>query len=341
MKSRKRWVQRFRGHEPHHSSRDGKAEIVQGLVVASTNGRVGIEESIRVLRTGGSAVDAVEAGIKLVEANPDDHSVGYSGLPNLFGEVELDASIMDGDGLRAGSVGALHGYQDAITLARRVMDELPHVLIAGAGADRFGGDSGLQPVDLLTPESENVWRSRFNGIDPNVGGSHASYYSKIQELVRAITADPEKPEVHHGTVNFIARDQNGGIACGVSTSGWAWKYPGRLGDSPIIGAGNYADNRWGAAACTGRGEMAQRCCTAHSVVTFMRFGMDLDQALKMAMEDLRFLDDPFASEMNIVAIDRDGNHSAASTSAEKSYIFMTEDMASYEESTRLHVPLEG
>src|SRR6476659_11382856 len=100
-----------------------------GIVVASANGNVGIEASIEVLRSGGSAVDAIVAGIACVEANPDDHSVGYSGLPNLLGEVELDASIMEGSGLRAGSVGALHGHQDAIALAKKVMDTLPHVLI--------------------------------------------------------------------------------------------------------------------------------------------------------------------------------------------------------------------
>jgi beta-aspartyl-peptidase (threonine type) len=158
--------------------------------------------------------------------------------------------------------------------------------------------------------------------------------------VRTITSDPEKPGDHHGTVNFIARDRNGNIACGVSTSGWAWKYPGRLGDSPIIGAGNYADNRWGAAACTGRGEMAQRCCTAHSVVTFMRFGLNLEESLRTAMTDLQSLDDPFASEMNIVAIDQAGNHAGASTSENKTYVFMSEDMQGYEEQTRLHVPLD-
>jgi beta-aspartyl-peptidase (threonine type) len=314
---------------------------VRGLIVASANGRVGIHEAVSVLRRGGSALDAVEAGIKLVEANPDDHSVGYSGLPNLFGQVELDASIMEGRGLRAGSVGALHGYQDAITLARSVMEHLPHVLIAGEGADRFAADTGLTPVELLTPEAKEVWRARLNGKDPNVGGAHASYYSKIHQLVRAITADPEKPEDHHGTVNFIARDANGDIACGVSTSGWAWKYPGRLGDSPIIGAGNYADNRWGAAACTGRGEMAQRCCTAFSVVTFMRFGMSLHEALTTAMTDLRALEDPFASEMNILAIDAEGNHAGASTSADKTYIYMSEEMTMWESYKRLFVPLEG
>ncbi|HET8524459.1 MAG TPA: N(4)-(beta-N-acetylglucosaminyl)-L-asparaginase, partial [Thermomicrobiales bacterium] len=310
-----------------------------GTVIASANGSVGIERAVEVLRTGGSAVDAVTEGIKLVEANPEDHTVGYSGLPNLLGEVELDASIMDGNGLRAGSVGALHGYQDAIELARKVMEDLPHVLIVGAGADRFAAEVGLPPTDLLTDAAREIWQARLDGAEPVALGGQNAYYERMRDVVKRMTADPEKPKEHHGTVNFIARDHTGNIACGVSTSGWAWKYPGRLGDSPIIGAGNYADNRWGAAACTGRGEMAQRCCTAHSVVMFMRFGMDLDEAVRTAMLDLRALDDPYASEMNIIAMDRQGNYSAASTSADKTYVFMTEDMESFIEERRRHVPL--
>lgn len=310
-----------------------------GTVIASANGSVGIERAVEVLRSGGSAVDAVTEGIKLVEANPEDHTVGYSGLPNLLGEVELDASIMDGKGLRAGSVGALHGYQDAIELARKVMEDLPHVLIVGAGADRFAAEVGLPPTDLLTDAAREIWQARLDGAEPVALGGQNAYYERMRDMVKRMTADPEKPKDHHGTVNFIARDRTGNIACGVSTSGWAWKYPGRLGDSPIIGAGNYADNRWGAAACTGRGEMAQRCCTAHSVVMFMRFGMDLDEAVRTAMLDLRALDDPYASEMNIIAMDRQGNYSAASTSADKTYVFMTEDMESFIEERRRHVPL--
>ena len=306
-----------------------------GIVVASSNGRVGIAAAVETLRQGGSALDAVVAGIKPVEANPDDHSVGYSGLPNLLGEVELDASIMDGAGLRAGAVGALHGYQDAIVLARRVMDELPHSLIVGAGADRFAAELGFAPVDLLTPEAKQVWRDRFD----RSATTDDAFEGKVRDWVRRMSRDPELPSPPHGTVNFIARDHGGNLACGVSTSGWAWKYPGRLGDSPIPGAGNYADNRWGAAACTGRGEMALRCCTAHSVVTFMRFGMDLATALRTAMTDLHALDDPYVSEMNIVALDRDGRHAAASTSAEKTYVMQDETMTEYAELPRIHVPL--
>ena len=219
------------------------------LVVASSNGRIGIQQAMAVLRGGGSALDAVVTCIQPVEANPEDHSVGYSGLPNLLGEVELDASLTDGRTLATGAVGTLRGYQDAIVLARRVMEELPHVLITGDGARRLAEEVGLSPVELLTPAAEAVWRGRL----PPDGRAETAYLAKVRELVGQLSRDPELPDDVHGTVNVIARDQAGNLACGVSTSGWAWKYPGRLGDSPIVGAGNYSDNRWGAAVCTGLG----------------------------------------------------------------------------------------
>jgi len=250
---------------------------VPGIIVASSNADVGIAAGVAILRDGGSAADAVIAAIKPVEANPDEHSVGFSGLPNLLGQVELDASLMIGAGLRAGTIGALQGYGDAIELARHVMDGLPHAMIAGEGAARLAEEVGMTPVDLLTPEAERIWRGR---LDANRANRDGAYIERVREMVGAVTSDPQFPEPPHGTVNVIARDRDGRIACGVSTSGWAWKYPGRLGDSPVIGAGNYADDRWGAAACTGRGEMAIRCCTAHSVVTFLRFGMSLEESLR-------------------------------------------------------------
>ena len=159
-----------------------------GIVVASANGIVGIEASVEVLRTGGCALDSVIAGTRLVEANPDDHSVGYSGLPNFLGDVELDASVMEGSGLRAGSVGALKGYQDAVDLARRVMDELPHVLIAGEGAARLARESGLTPRYLLTPEAERIWRSR---MDERPGDDRDGYLDRIREIVGRTASDPE------------------------------------------------------------------------------------------------------------------------------------------------------
>ncbi len=305
-----------------------------GIVVASKNGDIGLPDAIDVLRRGGSAVDAVVAGIARVEANPNDHSVGFSGLPNVLGDVELDASIMDGRTRATGAVGAVQHYQDAILLARRVMELLPHSFLVGDGAERFAAEVGLSPTTLLTSEARHIWEQRLGKQAATEGDP---FMDRIRELVVSTARDPELPDAH-GTVNVIARDRHGDTACGVSTSGWAWKYPGRLGDSPVIGAGNYADNRWGAAACTGRGEMALRCCTAHSVVTSMRFGMNLGQALEAAMADLVSLDDPYASEINIVAIDRHGLHHGISTTAGKTYVFIDEGMSSIEERERLCMP---
>lgn len=314
---------------------------MEPIIITCHNGAFALPEAMDILKSGGSAVDAVVLGCTLVEANPDDHTVGYSGLPNLLGEVELDASVMDGKGLRAGSVGALQGYQQAAQVARHVMDNLPHVLLGGSGPMRLAAEMGLEPTNLLTPEAEAIWKSRLADADDR----DASYLGRIKQMVN-LAEDPEiaektgTNEPAHGTVNFIAMDANGNIACGVTTSGWAWKYPGRMGDSPVIGAGNYADNRWGAAACTGRGEMAQRCVTAHSVVTFMRFGMSLSDALQQAMLDLNALDDPYASEMNILAMDNNGVPGAASTNAEKEYAVLTSSMTSVEMRPRTYVELD-
>lgn len=303
------------------------------LLVGSVNAGVGFRDGMSVLRAGGSAIDAVVATIRRVEENPEDHSVGYGGLPNLLGDVELDASIMDGRTIATGAVAALKGYQDAIDLARVVMEQLPHVLVVGGGAERLAAEAGFAQKDLLTPAATAIWESRLAE-----SGEEDAYGAKMREYAGRLSRDPERPHDAHGTVNVIARDAAGNLASGVSTSGWAWKFPGRVGDSPIIGAGNYADNRWGAAACTGRGEMAQRCCTAHSVVTFMRFGMPLAAALRMAADDLHRLEDDYRSEVNIIAVDRDGRHSAASTAPGKTYIAMIGDIDDIVELKREFVP---
>src|SRR5829696_8846344 len=127
------------------------------LLTGSVNARVGFADGMAVLKSGGSAIDAVVVAIRQVEANPRDHSVGFGGLPNLLGEVELDASIMDGRTLASGAVAALQGHQDAIDLARVVMDQLPHVLVAGCGASRLAAETGFPPQDLLTHEAQVIW----------------------------------------------------------------------------------------------------------------------------------------------------------------------------------------
>jgi beta-aspartyl-peptidase (threonine type) len=304
------------------------------LVVASANGRVGIQEAMRVLKEGGSAVDAVEAGVRLVESNPADQTVGYSGLPNLLGEVELDASVMEGLTLRAGAVGAVKKYEHAISLARKVMEELPHVMLVGSGAERFAKEMGFSERNLLTPEAEQIWRGMFKDEVPSVYKERMDYFHGIRKFARR-AADPERP---NETVNFIARDVQENLAVGVSTSGWAWKYPGRLGDSPVIGAGNYADNRYGAAACTGRGEMAMRLCTAHSIVMYLRMGMSLIEAGSQAMKDLAYLVDPYFGRVSSIAVDARGNHAAFSNAPDTTYVYMTERMDTCVEALRIHVP---
>ncbi len=307
------------------------------IVVTSDNGAIGIEEAMHVLKTGGTAIDAVEAGIRLVEANPDDHTVGYSGYPNLLGEVELDASIMNGNTLESGAVGALKSYPHPISVARKVMENLPHVMLVGAGAERFAAEMGFPQQDLLTDEAQAIWAKRLQKDMPADTFSHLQEQTNLREWVRLAT-DPERAK---GTVNFIAQDAQGDIACGVSTSGWAWKYPGRLGDSPIIGAGNYADNRYGAAACTGMGEMAIRGVTAHSIVFYMKMGLSHMEAGKRAMEDLNDLGGRFLSSMRIITLDKDGNHAAFSSLPDVFYVYQRDDMSAPETATRTYVSIRS
>ena len=308
------------------------------LIVASHNGAIGIGAAIRVLKTGGSALDAVEIGIRAVEANPADHTVGYNGYPNILGELELDASVMDGKTLNSGAVALLRGFPYAISVARRVMERrLPHVLLAGEGAERFAREIGAETRDeMLSDEIRELWRQRLEASGASVDALAKGDDVPLLEWVKLAT-DPERVA---GTVNFIAVDGQGDIAAGVSTSGWAWKYPGRIGDSPIIGAGNYADNRYGACACTGMGEMAIRASTARSVVLYMKMGMSLGEAARQAMTDLRDLGGDYIGRMNLIALDKDGGHIGMTTQAGGTYIFQHADMAEHEEIARavLRVP---
>lgn len=292
------------------------------IIVTSENGDVGLAPAMQILRDGGSALDAVETAARLVESNPEDHTVGFGGLPNLLGEVELDASIMDGRTLRAGAVGSLRGYENPISIARKVMEELPHVLVVGEGAARFASEMGFEKRGLLTPEAEAVWRERLEEELSSERMGELRYRERMRELARLAT-DPERAT---GTVNILALDSHGDVASAVSTSGWAWKYPGRLGDSPIIGAGNYADNRYGAAACTGRGEMAICLGTARSVVVYMKMGMRVEEAVVEAMNDFRALQDPYAGGISIRAIDREGRPAGASNREDRALWYWRDDM---------------
>ena len=311
-----------------------------GVVVGSSNARIGIQAAIDILKSGGNALDAAVAAIKLIEDSLDDNSVGTGGIPNVMGQVELDASIMHGRNLESGSVGAVKGYPNPIEIARKVMELTPHVMLAGEGAELFARHHGFSTAELLTDDAREIWRKRIEGDGPSDQAIEEDRYELFNKAV-ADWATLLHKEIY-GTTNVIVRDDSGDIVTAVSTSGWGFKWPGRLGDSPIIGAGNYADNRFGGAACTGRGEMAIRSATAHSVIMYLRHGMALDDAVRLAMDDLSHLQDPYAERsntMNIVAMDRDGNVTAASTSESATYVVQTTEMEAYEERTRTHVPL--
>ncbi|BAM01958.1 N(4)-(beta-N-acetylglucosaminyl)-L-asparaginase [Caldilinea sp.] len=310
------------------------------VIVASENGRRGILAAMPLLRAGGSALDAVELACRVIEDDPDDHSVGYGGLPNALGEVELDASIMDGATLRAGAVAAVQGYGRAITLARRVMEETPHVLLAARGAERLAAELGEQPQDQRTEEALRRWRERFieRGLTP---GATENLRMVARMLTQPLNLQDKLYQASRldtlGTVNFLALDAQGNLASAVSTSGLGWKYPGRVGDSPLIGAGNYCDNRYGAAACTGMGELAIRVSTARSLVLYLKCGMSLIEAGHEALRDLLALDTGPGQYMNIVALTPTGEHAGFTTVPEKYYLFQRADMDEPQSAQRLMV----
>jgi beta-aspartyl-peptidase (threonine type) len=296
------------------------------LLIASANGALGMDAGMEILRGGGSALDAVEAATKLVELNPDDHSVGVGGHPNLLGVVELDASIMEGEYRRAGAVAAVKGFAHPISIARRILEKLPqHLLLAGEGAEMFALEHGFTKTELLNDETRNIYNERV--------GRFLKSDTPLTPLA-SLASDPKKTA---GTVNFIARDKNGLIATAVSTSGWAYKYPGRVGDSPVIGAGNYCDNRYGACACTGLGEWSIRSGLARMTVAGLKYGLSLDNACRSALDDLYDVPLPenIIPEMSLVAIDASENHIAFSANPDHFYVWQTGDMFSFEKSTRI------
>lgn len=308
------------------------------VMVASENGRRGMMAAMTLLREGGSALDAVELACRIVEDDPDDHSVGYGGLPNVLGEVELDASIMDGATLRAGAVAAVQGYGRAITLARKVMEETPHVLVVARGAERLAAELGESPQDQRTEEALRRWRERFaeRGLTPS---ATENLRSVARTLTRPLNLQDKIYKAARvdtlGTVNFIALDAQGNLAAAVSTSGLGWKYPGRVGDSPLIGAGNYCDNRYGAAACTGMGELAIRAATARSLVLYLKCGMPLVEAGREALRDLLALDAAEGQYMNIVTLTPAGEHAGFSTVPGKQYLFQRAEMGEPQLADRL------
>jgi N4-(beta-N-acetylglucosaminyl)-L-asparaginase len=237
--------------------------------VSSGNGIRATDKAMEMLRAGRDPLDAVIAGVNIVEDDPDDMSVGYGGLPNADGVVELDSSVMNGPTHAAGAVAALRNIKNPSRVARLVMEKTPHVLLVGEGALRFALAQGFEEENLLTEKAREAWLQ----WKKNRGGAAAR--PPLRE-----SGHPGGGEVplSYGTINCIALDGRGNLAGVTTTSGLSFKLPGRVGDSPIIGAGLFVDNDIGAAGSTGLGEANLRTCASFRVVDFMGRGLSPEEA---------------------------------------------------------------
>lgn len=305
------------------------------IVIASGNGLEAVRHALSTLEAGGDTLEAVIEGVNIVEMDPADMSVGYGGLPNDEGVVQLDSSVMHGPSRGAGAVAALEGVKTPSRVAVAVMRYTDHVLLVGEGAQRFARQMGFEVLDtLLTPEARERWlrwkasvSDRDDWLEPDETGLGESRF--LRELVpdaRRVememgmldSADGVRP---WGTINCCAVDRNGDLSGVTTTSGLAWKIPGRVGDSPIIGAGLYVDNDVGAAGSTGRGEAVIKTCGSHTVVEVMRQGKSPTDACLEALRRiarwteaqprLRREDGRPAFNVNYYAVNKRGEFGAA------------------------------
>ena len=269
----------------------GAAAPAAGPKVISTwpHGLPANAEAFRVLNAGGSVLDAVEAGARVPEADPEVRTVGLGAYPDREGRVTLDASIMGPDG-DCGSVAALQHILHPISVARRVMTETPHVMLVGEGAHGFAKAQGFTDVELLTAVAKT------------------EYETWLREK------GPERPAVNvenHDTIGLLARDAGGRLAGACTTSGASYKYAGRVGDSPIIGAGLYVDGAVGAATATGWGEAVIRACGSFLVVELMRQGMSPQAACEAAVQRVIEKNPDWRDiQVGFIALARDGRHGA-------------------------------
>lgn len=291
-------------------------QTVKPVVISSANGLKATAKAMEMIRQGADALDAVIAGVNIVEDDPNDNSVGYGGLPNEEGVVELDASVMHGPTGRGGAVASLRNIKNPSKVARLVMERTDHVLIVGEGALRFAKAHGFKEEELLTEESRAAWlrwkenlSTKDDWLPP-----HDIDSKDVGEGIRSALRN-------YGTINCDALDLKGNISGCTTTSGLAWKIPGRVGDSPILGAGLYVDNEVGAAGSTGRGEANLLACSSVMIVEFMRQGKSPEQACLMACERIvrqtkmkRLLDENGRPkfDVNFYALNKKGEFGGAS-----------------------------
>jgi len=290
------------------------------VVIASGNGLRGVQRAYdMIVRERADTLDAIIAGVNIQELDPDDQSVGLGGLPNADGVVQLDASCMHGPTKRAGAVASLEGIATPSLVAKAVMDHTDHVMLVGPGAKRFALDMGFREQNLLTEQSRRDWlrwkaclNPRDNWLDS--AGTASSSPRRSSE------ADRLQVKFTTGTINMNAVNSAGELSSVTTTSGLSWKIPGRVGDSPIVGAGQYCDNDVGAAGSTGRGEAAIKACGSFLIVELMRQGLSPEQACLKTIErviattEQRLLDGRGRPlfDLQFYALAKDGRFGAAS-----------------------------
>jgi len=281
----------------------------------NATGQQAVAEAWQILAAGGSALDAVERGANVIEADPEDTSVGYGGLPNQDGVVQLDASIMDGRTYSAGAVASIENIKHPSSVARLVMERTDHVMLVGPGALTFAKSFGFPEENLLTEKAREIWvrwRETHSASDDWGPPEHLAGRAGTNRSDDSMNGPVEQ---HYGTTNVLAVDANGDVAGITTTSGLAWKIPGRIGDSPIIGAGLYVDNAVGAAGATGRGEDVIKSCASCYVVMRMREGRSpqeaCEDAIDMIVDRYRAVGLDFVPEEKFVAINRAGEYGCA------------------------------
>lgn len=261
---------------PAAAARGQGSAAARNIVISSSNGLRACTRAMEVLKAGGDTLDAVVAGVNIVELDPEDNSVGYGGLPNENGVVELDASVMHGPTRRAGSVASIRGIKTPSKIARLVMEHTDHIMLVGDGALQFARAYGFPEENLLTEKSRLAWLVWKQSLrDPGGHTNWSAELARFPEADEATLAWARRVAAYPptGTINCLALNARGEMSGVTTTSGLAWKIAGRVGDSPIIGAGLYVDQDIGAAGSTGRGEENIRIAGAHTIVENMRHGM--------------------------------------------------------------------